>query len=223
MKIDTSPFQHFSFDLWLTLIKSNPQFKSKRDQLFKDFFSIEHRIEKVSETIRLYDKVCNKINDKTGIHIEINQIYCLILDQLGKDINEVEIKKLEEFYLESEILFMNCKPLLIYPHIDTLFCELISEGKTLSILSNTAFIKGQTLRKILSYYDLEGFFSFQLYSDEIGYAKPNQIAFNQLAEHAFSINKNMLSKQDIVHIGDNERADYRGALNAGIQSILIKN
>lgn len=223
MKIDTIPYQHFSFDLWLTLIKSNPQFKSKRDCLFKKFFSIEHDIEKVSKTIRSYDKLCNKINDKMGIHIETNQIYYLILNELGKDINEVETKKLEEFYLESEILFMNNKPLLIYPYIETLFSDLISQRKTISILSNTAFIKGNTLGKILSYYNLEDFFSFQLYSDELGYAKPNPIAFNQLVEHAFSINRNILSKLDIVHIGDNELADYKGAMSAGIQSILIKN
>lgn len=223
MKINTTSSQHFSFDLWLTLIKSNPLFKNKRDQLFKDFFSIQRSIERVSGAIRLYDKVCNKINDRTGIHIETNQIYCLILNELGKDINEVEIKKLEEFYLESEILFMNYKPLLIYPYIDTLFSDLISQGKTISVLSNTAFIKGNTLRKILSYYNLEDFFSFQLYSDELGCAKPNPIAFNQLVEHAFSINENILSKLDIVHIGDNELADYKGAIDAGIQSILIKN
>lgn len=223
MKINTVPYKHFSFDLWLTLIKSNPEFKSKRDNLFRDFFSIEQSVEKVSETIRSHDKVCNKINDKTGIHIETNQIYYFILNELGKDINEIEFEKLEEFYLETESLFMNFRPDLIYSNIDILFSELISEGKTISVLSNTAFIKGQTIRKILSYYKLEDFFSFQLYSDEIGYAKPSPKAFNVLTENAFSIHSKKLSKQDIVHIGDNEKADYEGAMNAGIQSILIKN
>lgn len=223
MKIDTVPYQHFSFDLWLTLIKSNPKFKSKRDQLFRDFFSIEQNLEKVSETIRLYDKVCNKINDQTGIHIETNQIYYLILNELQKDINEIEVKKLEEFYLETEILFMNYKPLMIYPDIDTFFTYLISQGKTISVLSNTGFIKGKTLRKLLSYYNLENFFSFQLYSDEMRCAKPSPFAFNQLVENAFSINKNIFGKLDIVHIGDNELADFKGAINVGLQSILIKN
>lgn len=223
MKIDTTPYLHFSFDLWLTLIKSNSLFKSKRDQLFKDFFSIDCGNEKVSEIIRSYDKVCNKINDKTGIHIETNQIYYFILNELGVNIDKVDIKKLEEFYLESEILFMNYKPLLIYPNIDILFSDLISQGKTISVLSNTAFIRGNTLRKILAYYNLADFFSFQLYSDELGCAKPNPIAFNQLVEYAFSINDKIQSKLDIVHIGDNELADYKGAINSGVQSLLIKN
>ena len=33
-------YKHISFDLWLTLIKSNPEFKSKRNLLFRDFFEI---------------------------------------------------------------------------------------------------------------------------------------------------------------------------------------
>ncbi|MGF1924226.1 MAG: HAD family hydrolase [Bacteroidia bacterium] len=223
MKIDTTHFLHFSFDLWLTLIKSNPLFKPKRDKLFKDFFSIECSLEKVSKTIRMFDEVCNKINEKTGMHVETNQIYYLILNELGVDIYNVDMIKLEEFYLESEVLFMNYKPLLIYPSIDTLFKELISQGKSISILSNTAFIKGKTLRKLLAYYQLEAFFSFQLYSDEIGYAKPSSTVFNQLIEQATSVNHNKLSKLDIVHIGDNKRADYEAAINMGIQSILINN
>ena len=223
MKIDTTPFQHFSFDLWLTLIKSNPQFKSKRDQLFKDFFSIESSIDKVSEVIRSYDKLCNKINDKTGIHIETFQIYCLILNDLNVNIDEIELNKLEEFYSETEVLFMDYKPTLIYPFIEKFLDELISEEKTINILSNTAFIKGHTLRKVLNHYELENYFSFQLYSDEMKCSKPHPIAFEELINKAISCNSNINRKNEIVHIGDNEIADYHGALSAGINSILIKN
>ncbi len=223
MKIDITPFQHFSFDLWLTLIKSNPLFKKKRDQLFKDFFSIEHDVNKISEVIRLYDKVCNKINDKTGIHIETNQLYCLILNDLGIDVDKIEIEKLEEFYQETENLFMIHKPLLVYPSINKLFKKIHSNGKSASILSNTAFIKGHTLRKVLNHYELENYFSFQLYSDEIGYSKPHQKAFELLLNKANNISTKSVRKNMIVHIGDNIIADYQGAIKSGIQSILIKN
>lgn len=223
MKIDTTPFQHFSFDLWLTLIRSNPQFKSKRDQLFKDFFSIESNIDKVSEVIRSYDKVCNKINDKIGIHIETFQIYCFILNDLNINIDEIELNKLEEFYLETEVLFMDYKPILIYPAIKKFLQDLVSNGKTINILSNTAFIKGTTLRKVIHHYELENFFSFQLYSDEMKCSKPHPTAFEQLVNKAISCNSNIANKNEIVHIGDNEIADYSGAIKAGINSILIKN
>lgn len=223
MKIDITPFQHFSFDLWLTLIKSNPLFKKKRDQLFKDFFSIAYSIDKVSEVVRSYDKVCNKINDKTGIHIETNQLYCLILNDLGVDLDKIEIEKLEEFYRETATLFMNYKPLLVYPSINNLFKEIQSNGKSASILSNTAFIKGQTLRKVLHHYELESYFSFQLYSDEIGYSKPHQKAFELLLNTADKMSQKSITKDMIVHIGDNSIADYQGAIKSGIQSILIKN
>lgn len=32
-------FKHYSFDLWLTLIKSNPEFKLKRTIFFYDKFN----------------------------------------------------------------------------------------------------------------------------------------------------------------------------------------
>ena len=37
LELEYSNYKHFSFDLWLTLIKSNPEFKKKRNLLFKDF------------------------------------------------------------------------------------------------------------------------------------------------------------------------------------------
>ena len=79
-------YKHISFDLWLTLIKSNPNYKSKRNQLFKDFFEIEYDIEIVSQKVRYYDVVCNSINEKTGKNIDTDEIYLLILSSLGYDI-----------------------------------------------------------------------------------------------------------------------------------------
>ena len=38
MEINYEKYHHLSFDLWLTLIQSHPEFKGKRNQLFKDFF-----------------------------------------------------------------------------------------------------------------------------------------------------------------------------------------
>lgn len=38
-------YKHISFDLWLTLIKSNPEYKIKRNLLFREFFSVDIAIE----------------------------------------------------------------------------------------------------------------------------------------------------------------------------------
>ena len=220
MKLEYSEYQHLSFDLWLTLIKSNPEFKNKRNLLFKDFFEVDCTIEKVTEVVRYYDVLCNNINEKTGLNIDTFEIYYLILNALNVNISDIEIEKLSQFYKETELLFMKFKPDLIYPRIQLLLNEIVEQEKTISVLSNTAFIKGVTLRKLISYYELENFFSFQIYSDETGFSKPNKEIFQLVYNQIESLKS--LEKKEVLHIGDNKIADYNGAIEFGFDALLIK-
>lgn len=218
MNIQIDAYKHFSFDLWLTLIKSNPQFKINRNRLLRDFFSIDSSIEKIGETVRYYDLLANRISESTGIHFDANHIYCLILDQFKITFNQSD-KQLQEFQKEVDTLFFKYKPVLIDGHIKDLFKKISNQNKTISLLSNTAFITGESLRKLLMDYELSDHFMFQLYSDEIGISKPNHtvfdMVFNKVNDHL------RITKSEVVHIGDNKFADYLGAKNYGFQAILI--
>lgn len=220
MKINYKNYSHLSFDLWLTLIRSNPEFKQKRNSLFKDFFEINAPIEKVTEVVRYYDVLCNNINEKTGLNLSTYEIYYLILGALDVDLHANDAKRLGDFYNETEALFFNYKPELIFPNIKVQFEEMVAEGKSINILSNTGFIKGKSLRKLLSYYELEESISFQIYSDEVGFSKPNleifQLVFDQVN------NSKKVQKSEILHIGDNSIADYNGAVNFGFEAHLLK-
>lgn len=220
MKIDHKNFSHFSYDLWLTLIKSNPQFKSKRNLLFKDFFDVECSIEKVTEVVRYYDVLCNNINENTGLNIDTYEIYYLILNALNVKVNDIDTKQLNLLYKETELLFMEYKPQLLFPKIDSLFEEIKAQGKTMNILSNTGFIKGYTLRKIIADYGLEQYFSFQIYSDEVGFSKPNHKIFQLVYDQINSSNE--ITKKEVLHIGDNSIADYDGAIKFGFAAHLLK-
>ncbi len=219
MVIDIKEYSHFSFDLWLTLIKSNTFYKKKRDCLFRDFFKVDRNVEIVSQTIRKHDLLCNKISEKTGVHICFYEIYYLILSELNRDISSIGLEDLNEFYDLSEKLFFDNMPELIDSKVQILFKNIKSESKTISLLSNTAFIKGSTLRKVISYYELSEYFSFQLYSDEIGFSKPTSRVFESVFDKACQLQA--LSKTDIVHIGDNKYADFDGAIQYGFKAILI--
>ena len=220
MKLEYSKYKHISFDLWLTLIKSNPEFKNKRNLLFKDFFEVNSSIEKVTDVVRHYDVLCNNINEKTGLNVDTFEIYYLILNALNVNIDEIGIERLSHFYKEAEMLFMKFKPDLIYPKVQLLFKEIIEQEKTISILSNTAFIKGTTLRALIEHYELENFFSFQIYSDETGFSKPNNEIFKLVYNEVNSFKS--IEKKEILHIGDNRIADYDGAINFGFDALLIK-
>jgi putative hydrolase of the HAD superfamily len=220
LKLEYSNYKHVSFDLWLTLIKSNPNFKKKRNILFKDFFEVNSSIEKVTEVMRHYDVLCNNINEKTGLNIDTFEIYYLILSALNININDFEIEKLSAFYREAEMLFMKFKPDLIYPKINLLLKQIVEEEKTISILSNTAFITGATLRTLIEHYELENYFSFQIYSDETGFSKPNKEIFQLVYNEVKSFKS--IEKKEVLHIGDNKIADYNGAINFGFDALLIK-
>lgn len=219
MEINLSQAKHFSFDLWLTLIASNPKFKPKRDQLFKDFFSIEKSIEDVGKVLRQFDILANKISEITGVHFDANQIYCLALKELKVDIEKISSEELNLFQYEVEHLFIQNKPMLIDPNIKNLFQKIRNQNKTMSLLSNTAFIRGKQLKNVLQDYDLSSYFEFQIYSDEIGFSKPNKEVFDVLFKE---INKiKTIKKNEIMHIGDNKIADYNGAIDYGFKAILI--
>jgi putative hydrolase of the HAD superfamily len=220
LKINYIDYSHLSFDLWLTLIKSHPEFKINRNLMFRDFFEIDATIEKVSEVIRYYDVLCNNINEKTGLNINTYEIYYLILNALEVDINKYGTDKLSQFYDETERLFMEYKPVLMFSNIKTLFHEITQENKSINILSNTAFIKGRTLRKLLAYYELTDYFKFQIYSDEVGFSKPNNEIFQLVFDEVNAFKKT--EKKEILHIGDNSIADYNGALKYGFDAHLLK-
>ncbi|MBO9693871.1 HAD family hydrolase [Chryseobacterium sp.] len=218
--IDIHNHCHFSFDLWLTLIKSHPEFKAKRVELFSSFFNVDKPIEEVAKTVKYYDDLCNTINEVTGGNIDTFEIYLMILGALNVDIKSLNKEKLNTFYSKSEALFLKYRPVVIFENIHDIFEEIKNQGKTINILSNTGFIKGETMRKFLIHENLDQYIDFHIYSDEINCSKPNPLIFQEV--------KNCIKDQDlplhqILHIGDNPIADYQGAKNFGFSAHLLKH
>ena len=220
MEIDIDSYEHFSFDLWLTIIKSNPDFKFKRDTLFKDFFSIGKDIDEVRKTIRHYDVLFNRISEKTGNHIEREEVFLLFLDALGKDIETITEENLKEFFRQVDELFLNNMPVLLWENIEEILIKIKEKNKTASILSNTAFIHGDSLRKVLEHHGLADYFSFMIFSDEVKASKPNLNIFDMMFKKINDLRK--VEKEKILHIGDNIKADHDGAKTFGFNSKLVK-
>lgn len=218
--IDIHNHCHFSFDLWLTLIKSHPEFKTKRVELFSSFFNVSKPIEDVAKTVKYYDDLCNTINEVTGGNIDTFEIYLMILGALNVDVKLLNKEKLNEFYLKSEELFLEYKPVIIFENIHDFFDDIKNKGKTINILSNTGFIKGKTMRKFLVHENLDQYIDFHIYSDEINFSKPNPIVFQEVKN---KINDQDIPMHQILHIGDNPVADYKGAKDFGFSAHLLKH
>lgn len=217
--IDIHNHCHFSFDLWLTLIKSHPEFKTKRVELFSSFFDINKPVEEVAKTVKYYDDLCNNINEVIGGNVDTFEIYLLILGALNVNIKELNKEKLNEFYQKSEDLFLEYRPVVIFENLHQFFDEIKNQGKTINILSNTGFIKGTTMRKFLIGENLDQYIDFHIYSDEMNCSKPNPLIFQEVKNNI----KEDLQMNQILHIGDNPVADYQGAKNFGFNAYLLKH
>lgn len=218
--IDIHNHCHFSFDLWLTLIKSHPEFKAKRVELFSSFFNVDKPIDKVAKTVKYYDDLCNTINEVTGGNIDTFEIYLMILGALDVDVKMLNKEKLNQFYNKSEELFLEYKPVVIFENIHNFFEDIKNQGKTINILSNTGFIKGKTMRKFLIHENLDQYIDFHIYSDEINCSKPNPLIFQEVKNN---IKDRDLPMNQILHIGDNPVADYQGAKDFGFSAYLLKH
>jgi putative hydrolase of the HAD superfamily len=217
--MDYKRFKHISFDLWLTLIRSNPDFKMKRSRLLAEFFDIPADIVHINSTIKKFDVLFNRIAEVSGRHVSQTHMWLIILNDLGVNMAEVSHEKLNGFNKLAEQLFFQNSPVLIDENSDRLFSKLSEQGITINLLSNTGFIEGHLLRKLLTGWGLDRHFSFQLYSDETGLTKPGREAFEALYINIQKIKA--ADKTEILHIGDNKIADVNGALNFGISATLL--
>ena len=85
----------------------------------------------------------------------------------------------------------------------------------LAILSDTGFASGVAQDELLAREGLRDCFAARIYSADIGHAKPRREMFDACAAALAQ------APETIVHIGDNERTDVRGALDAGFRAIRL--
>ena len=185
-----------------------------------EFFSIDKDIDEVRKVIRYYDVLFNRISEKTGNHIEREEVFLLMLNALGKDIETVDEHQLKQFFHQVDELFLNNMPVLLWGNIEEILIKIKEKNKTASILSNTAFIHGDSLKKVLEHLDLADYFSFMIFSDEVKASKPNLRVFEIMFDKINDFKT--LEKKEILHIGDNKIADYEGAKTFGVNSKLVK-
>ncbi len=219
-------YKHYSFDLWLTLIRSNPAYKPQRTgYFFKHFNRSGKTYEEVARIFRRVDIMCNRINEKTGGNIRTEEIYLLAVSEINDYDFQYDDLDLGKIYDDLEEILLENLPFLYDAHTkETLHFLAENTDATIGLLSNTGFIKGRTLRKVLDKLEIGRFLDFQIYSDEAGISKPNPLLFAQLLHTVEKHHdNNKILPKDILHIGDNPVADIAGAKNAGMNAFLVNS
>ena len=93
--------------------------------------------------------------------------------------------------------------------------QKLSEKYLLGIISDTGMTPGRTLRIILERNQLSDYFKCSIFSDEVGYYKPDSRIFCKALD-CLGVNA-----EDAIHIGDFQHTDIRGAKKLGMGAILI--
>ena len=91
----------------------------------------------------------------------------------------------------------------------------LSRRFTLAIISDTGFASGRAQDRLLEKDAARTFFASTIYSMDVGHAKPRAEIFEAATTELG------IAPADIVHIGDNERTDVKGALAAGFRAIRL--
>jgi HAD superfamily hydrolase (TIGR01549 family) len=91
----------------------------------------------------------------------------------------------------------------------------IADRYRLAIVSDTGFASGKAQDDLLERDGLRSLFEVTVYSVDIGHAKPRREPF------AAALDALALRPGEVIHIGDNERTDVRGALEMGMRAVRV--
>ncbi|MEK0178583.1 MAG: HAD family hydrolase [Oscillatoriales cyanobacterium] len=116
-----------------------------------------------------------------------------------------------KFFAELYAHFATAEPWFVYPDVLPALNRWQQQGIELAVVSNF----DSRLYAVLKALNLAEYFTSVTISTEVGAAKPDSKIFTTALQKHNSIAAN------VVHIGDSFKADYCGAINAGLKAIWL--
>lgn len=99
----------------------------------------------------------------------------------------------------------------VWHDVPEVLFRLKKENIELIALSNKTYVNPYTMKT----YGLDKYFKKEVYSCDVGYAKPDVSIFSNAVKDIFCM------PSEIIHIGDSIKADYFGAIQAGWSALLL--
>jgi len=202
------------FDFWDTLVPSADQLAYARAQgetLSKRFTEFGYSIKR-GLMIRAFlenHRACDEERKRTEIEIPVNIEVTQLIELLGFRVFPELIGKLTDAYQRVFIKYIPPPR----PNARQTLKILKSSGYKLAVVSNTSC--GRCLRYHLEKHLLIPYLRATVFSDAIGYRKPNPKIFeNALAQLE-------VRAEETIHVGDNLHEDIWGAKQLGMKTILF--
>lgn len=213
-----------TLDLWDTVIAddSDEQVRQARgmaskgearvaiviDALLAEGFSVDR--ERLADALGMVANQFRAIWRNEHLTFSVTERLDRVLAQLGTplpvDSRAVIVRALEEMELDPA-------PIPVPGAIDGV--AALAARWPLAIVSDAVFSPGRCLREILRTHGLLDHFGACVFSDEAGRSKPDAGVFKAAAERLG------VPLEAMVHVGDREHHDIRGAQAAGMKAVLF--
>lgn len=203
-----------SFDLWDTLIKKNPEFSTKRAELLKEY--THHDIQYIKDVFAVVKKDFDGMVEKYGIQFDNYTVYEAIFTKL--DIDNSDYFLWSSLINKIDTLFLEYHP-IIYSEDTIKVLDKLSDKYHLVLISNTLLINGEILYEVLTKLDLIRYFVNIEFSSTVKHSKPH----TEIFKRAYAPVINGVTKEEIIHVGDNIRTDLYGSTHYGVEGYLINN
>lgn len=212
-----------SLDLWDTLIRDDSDepkraargLPSKHEQRRYALWKALQPVQPIPyERVRLAYDVAEAAFQQVWYHQfvtwSVPERLAVILRGLGRELPEEAFAAVVRAHEEMEI---EVPPDPVSGIPDAL-AEL-SAGYRLGVVSDAVVSPGRSLRRLLALHGLEGYFSAFAFSDEVGRSKPHRRMFESIARSLG------VTPTEMVHVGDREHNDIRGAQRLGMKGVLF--
>jgi putative hydrolase of the HAD superfamily len=210
------PVRALTFDFWNTMVVARANGSRRQAQ----------RQAHLEGVVRAYQPACTSEEVATALNVAVQQfqhvwkekrctlstsdlvhnVWSLLDVQIDETRHAETVNVFEEGLLYGPPAFVEGLP-------DAL--AWAAQRYRLGLISDTMFSPGRVIRRLLQEHDLLRYFDAFVFSDEVGYAKPDVRAFEQAAA-ALDARPGQLA-----HIGDLRRTDVAGARKAGAQAVLF--
>ena len=212
-----------TFDFWETLFMDTPELDRRRDELRCQ--GLQENLAKLGVEVSFED-LADGLRESTpwlaniwkkGEQVSTLEQIRYIVNHATKNrpvlLTDPEVlMRLEESYWSPSLT----APATLNADAPKVLQRLSERSLKIGLICNTGRGPGRALRELMRREGVLDYFDATIFSDEVGYGKPDTRIFLTAAKRLG------LEPSDILHVGDNIENDVRGAQSAGMRTLLLE-
>jgi putative hydrolase of the HAD superfamily len=218
MGVHTDPIRAVSFDVWETLLfESDGANQRRADVRSRNLANALNRLCLQVSAEMVSEAIAKMVSSMLKLWEQNRDVSCV--DQIALILRNVSMGSLDmrQEWVDGLVSSYASSILEVRPHLNpdarNVLKKLKKRHMAIGLICNTGLTPGVGLRRFLAEEGVARFFDLMLFSEEIGIRKPDPKIFH-LATQKLGV-----QPFEMVHVGDNLRADVWGARNAGVRAI----